>query len=198
MMIFVSLPYKASITLEVEPTDMISTVSGYIADKTTWTDGQYWDLYFAGKFLLAENTLQDYSIQKDSTLHLQFFELNIAYKKHDFIITPVLYHSSLIDTIIANNELYNYFTADEISDMTFACNNKKIDKNLDWKSVYQEYHTYKIDAANAKQFDITSLYYLGGGIGVGLLLWILIFIILFIRKRQRNKFAYYADDNVGA
>ncbi len=73
MQLFLKCPDDSHIAIEVEPTDRIEDIRARILDEQGLEADEY-DLMYANKLLLDGNTLQDYSVQKDATLHIRLHE----------------------------------------------------------------------------------------------------------------------------
>ena len=90
MQIFVKAPGGKLITLDVESTDRIEDVKEKISDKEG-IDVKQICLSFAGEELEDGNTLQDYSIQKDTTIHMTIKPVTLNISDGAIKITPTGY-----------------------------------------------------------------------------------------------------------
>lgn len=90
MQIFVKAPSGKHITLEVESTDRIEDVKEKISDKEG-IDVKQICLSYLGKELKDGNTLQDYSIQKDTTIHMTIKPVTLNISDGAIKITPTGY-----------------------------------------------------------------------------------------------------------
>ena len=90
MQIFVKAPNGKLITLDVETTDRIEDVKEKISDKEG-IDVKQICLSLLGKELEDGNTLQDYSIQKDTTIHMTLRSVTLNISEGAIKITPTGY-----------------------------------------------------------------------------------------------------------
>ncbi len=131
MQIFVKVYEEGGkhITLEVEPTDRVEDVKAKIFEKIG-TPVEKQALVFAGKVLEEGNTLQDYSVTKDATLHL--FVDNTDILGYTISLTgniAINAYMTLDETVINDENAKVVFTLPDGSKQAVAVNSVEPDEN---------------------------------------------------------------------
>lgn len=102
MQIFVKTQTGKHITIECEPTDRIEDIKVQIATNED-LDPEQMILTFGNKILEDGNTLQDYSVQKGSTLHLYMQETTTDNNENYYVIDNIFSWNNVMLNILPSN-----------------------------------------------------------------------------------------------